>query len=232
MKKGPTILLVEDDTNMRFGLREALSSEGFTLVEAEDGARAVELFKLETPHLVLLDIMLPKQSGYDVCRQIREKDARVPIIMLTAKQQEVDKIVGLELGADDYVTKPFSIRELVARIHAALRRAQTPAAKTDIPKQMKFGDVVVNSERYELLTGKRRDELTAMELKLLAYFFQNAGKVLDRNAILNAVWGVEYFGTTRTLDQHVAKLRAKIERDPAAPRHLHTAHGVGYRFEV
>jgi DNA-binding response OmpR family regulator len=232
MKKGPTILLVEDDTNMRFGLREALSAEGFTLIEAEDGVRAVELFKLETPHLVLLDIMLPKQSGYDVCRQIREKDPRVPIIMLTAKRQEVDKIVGLELGADDYVTKPFSIRELVARIHAALRRAQTPATKTEIPKEMKFGEVVVNSERYELLAGKRREELTATELKLLAYLFQNAGKVLDRNTILNAVWGVEYFGTTRTLDQHIAKLRAKIERDPAAPRHLHTAHGVGYRFEL
>jgi DNA-binding response OmpR family regulator len=218
---------------MRFGLREALSAEGFTVLEAADGPRGLELFRTEAPNLVLLDIMLPKQSGYDVCREIRAKDARVPVIMLTAKQQEVDKVVGLELGADDYVTKPFGIRELVARIHAALRRAQSGAAKaTELPKQMRFGEVVVNAERYELLVGKRREELTATELKLLAHFFQNAGKVLDRNAILNAVWGVEYYGTTRTLDQYVAKLRAKIERDPANPRHLITAHGVGYRFEV
>jgi DNA-binding response OmpR family regulator len=233
MKHGAKILLIEDDANMRFGLREALSAEGFTVLEAADGPRGLELFRTEAPNLVLLDIMLPKQSGYDVCREIRAKDARVPVIMLTAKQQEVDKVVGLELGADDYVTKPFGIRELVARIHAALRRAQSGAAKaTELPKQMRFGEVVVNAERYELLVGKRREELTATELKLLAHFFQNAGKVLDRNAILNAVWGVEYYGTTRTLDQYVAKLRAKIERDPANPRHLITAHGVGYRFEV
>jgi DNA-binding response OmpR family regulator len=178
---------------------------------------------------VLLDIMIPEKSGYEVCREIRREDPRIPILMLTAKGQEMDKIAGLELGADDYIVKPFGIGELLARIRAALRKRDA-VAEAEAQQPLAFGDVHIDPRRMEGLKGQRRFPLTARELALLRLFLSRRGQVLDRATLLDQVWGLRYEGTTRTLDQHVAQLRKKIEDDPSRPRFLLTVHGVGYRF--
>ncbi len=176
--------------------------------------------------------MLPHKSGYDLCREIRGAKNRMPILMLSAKGQEIDKVVGLELGADDYVTKPFSLRELLARVHALLRRAEPPVAAPEAPEEMRFGTVCVDSRALRGKRGKEGFELTPRELKVLALLHRERGKAVSRDAILNEVWGIEYYGTTRTLDQLIVKLRQKIEAVPAEPRHLLTVHGLGYRLEA
>ncbi len=227
------ILIVEDDAHIRLGLCDALRGEGYEVTDCCAGSEAMSLFKQRKPDLVVLDIMLPGRSGYDLCRDIRASKSRVPVLMLSAKSQEVDKVVGLELGADDYVTKPFSLRELLARIQALLRRADfgTEAA-TEMPAEIHFGKVRVDSRALRGVRGKEKFELTPRELKVLALLHRERGNAVTRDQILNEVWGIEYYGTTRTLDQLVVKLRQKIEDEPSEPKHLLTVHGHGYRLEA
>jgi DNA-binding response OmpR family regulator len=227
------ILVVEDDTHIRTGLMDALESEGYQAVAAADGKQALALAGQHNFDLMLLDIMMPGISGYEVCREIRRKDVRTPIIMVTAKGEEVDKVVGLELGADDYITKPFGVRELLARVAAVLRRSRaraTPVAD-DLPEELVFGAARIQRRAFTGARGRHTFELTVREIRLVECLARHPGEVLSREQLLNEVWGVEYYGTTRTLDQHIAQLRKKVEADPAEPRHILTVHGVGYRYQ-
>lgn len=230
MKK--RLLVVEDDVHIRLGLRDALQAEGYDVIECRDGAQAGPLVKQHKPDLVILDIMLPGKSGFDLCREIRAAKNRVPILMLSAKGQEIDKVVGLELGADDYVTKPFSLRELLARVQALLRRAQAGGPASDLPREIAFGKVRVDGKALRGKRGKEAIELTPREMKVLAVLFRERGNAVSRDTLLNEVWGVDYYGTTRTLDQLIVKLRQKIEDVPSEPRHLLTVHTLGYRLDV
>ena len=232
------ILVAEDDPHIRQGLADALESEGYEVESVVDGGEALRRYTPGRFDLLLLDIMMPERSGYDVCRAVRATDAATPIILLTAKGEEIDKVVGLELGADDYVTKPFGVRELLARIAAVLRRAHATAAAPvpaaepprDLPAVFRFGGAEIDRKTYRGRLGRRTFELTARELKLVETFRARPDEVLSRDMLLNEVWGVEYFGTTRTLDQHIAQLRKKIEAVPGEPQTLLTVHGVGYRY--
>lgn len=226
------ILVVEDDPHIRLGLAEALRSEGFEIIECRDGGQALPLLQQHSPDLVLLDVMLPRKSGYEICREIRAAKNPVPVLMLTAKGQEVDKVVGLELGADDYVTKPFGLRELIARVHALLRRSHPERNTAPVADFLRFGEVEIDTAA---LRGRRAEAsftLTPRELAVLALLHRERGNAVSRDRILNEVWGMDYYGTTRTLDQVVVKLRQKIEAVPAEPRHLLTVHGLGYRLEA
>jgi DNA-binding response OmpR family regulator len=230
MKK--RVLVVEDDAHIRLGLCDALRAEGYEVTECRDGAQAGPLIKQDKPDVIILDIMLPGKSGFELCREIRAAKNRVPILMLSAKGQEIDKVVGLELGADDYVTKPFSLRELLARVQALLRRAEAIGPASDLPMEIAFGKVQIDCKSLRGKRGKEKIELSPRELKVLAVLFRERGNAVSREALLNEVWGVEYFGTTRTLDQLIAKLRQKIEDVPGEPKHLMTVHTLGYRLEV
>ncbi len=229
------ILVAEDDSNIRTGLVDTLESEGYQVQGAADGNKAIQMFKEDKYDLVILDIMMPGKSGYDVCKEIRRQDEDVPVIMLTAKGEEIDKVVGLQLGADDYITKPFGIHELLARISAALRRSMRSKKlgfKENItPDSFKFGSVHIDTIQYRAKKEKTSIDLSDREIQLLKYFYSHPREVLSRDRLLNAVWGIDYFGTTRTLDQHVAQLRKKIEPDPRRPTVITTVHGVGYRYE-
>ena len=224
------ILVVEDDPSILTGLVDLLSAEGFTVLPATDGPSALARYKAETPDAVLLDIMIPEVNGYDVCREIRRADPRTPIIMLTAKGEEVDKVVGLELGADDYVVKPFGANELLARVRAVLRRGRALSQDALDERPLEFGNVSVDPRTLRGNKGGRTFEVSRREMALLRLFTSREGEALDRVTLLDQVWGVRYEGTTRTLDQHVAVLRKKVEQDPAHPRHIVTVHGTGYRF--
>jgi DNA-binding response OmpR family regulator len=226
------ILIAEDDSNLRQGLVDLLEDEGYQVAAAADGQQALVLFGTSRPDLVLLDVMMPELSGYDVCRQIRQKDAAIPIIMLTAKSEEIDKVVGLELGADDYITKPFGLHELRARVKALLRRAGISGQMMQDPQEetFLFGTALINRKRLEACLGNNTFRLTLRELKLLDIFHQNPGEILSRDRLLNDVWGIDYQGTTRTLDQHIAQLRKKVEAAPEAPHVIITAHGIGYQY--
>jgi DNA-binding response OmpR family regulator len=231
------ILIAEDDPNIRQGLIATLESDGYAVTAASDGAQALRVFPQEKFDLVLLDIMMPKASGYDVCRELRAAGARVPVLFLTAKGEEIDKVVGLKLGADDYVTKPFGVHELLARVEALLRRARGAAANgatpaDALPPVFKLGTAEIDRRKFSATVAGRSAALTARELKLAEVFAARAGEVLTRDALLNAVWGIEYFGTTRTLDQHVAQLRKKIEAAEDTPSCIATVHGVGYRYDA
>ena len=228
MKK-EKILVVEDDDAILTGLVDLLSGEGYEVCAVKDGKEAIHFYKREKPTLILLDIMIPEKSGYDVCREIRKKDSLTPILMLTAKGQEVDKVVGLELGADDYIVKPFGLNELLARIRARLRRLKTKSEKKDF-NSIAFGDVWIDPRTYKGKKGNRIFDVSSRELELLRFLIQHDGEVVERFTLLDEIWGIRYEGTTRTLDQHIAKLRQKIEDDPSNPRHILTVHGVGYRF--
>ncbi len=220
---GIKILIAEDDRNIRNGLADALELEGYHAIEAADGSEALQLYNREKPQLILLDLMMPKLSGYEVCRQIRRSDASTPIIMLTAKGEEIDKVVGLELGADDYVTKPFGLRELSARIAARLRRRELP--ESDDRENFAFGPWQVDPPRLEAVLGEKRMELTVREVALLRFFAAHPGEALDRDRIMREVWG-SAFASSRTLDQHLVVLRRKLE----PPKLIETVYGVGYRF--
>ena len=227
------ILIVEDDPAIVLGLEDLLAGEGYRVDTARDGRKALELYREHKPALVLLDIMIPEFSGYEVCRQIRKKDALTPILMLTAKGQEPDKVAGLEMGADDYVVKPFGVSELLARIRALLRRRSAGSGPGLLPGQpLRFGDVEIDPQRLEGNKRGKTFSLTARELELLSLFLNAPGQVLSRAEILDRIWGICYEGTTRTLDQHIANLRKKIEDDPAHPRTIVTVHRVGYRFDL
>jgi DNA-binding response OmpR family regulator len=226
-----TILVVEDDRAILAGLVDLLEAEGFKVPSARDGREALRLYRETKPDLVLLDIMIPEKSGYEVCKEIRRDDLRTPILMLTAKGEEVDKVVGLEIGADDYIVKPFGVSELLARIRAALRRARTkPGGKKWDDRPITFGNVRIDPRTLKGRKGKKEFPVTLREVQLMQFLVRHEGEALDRSLILDEVWGIKYEGTTRTLDQHVAKLRQKIETDPGNPCHILTIHGLGYRF--
>lgn len=226
-----TILIAEDDLNLRQGLADLLIDEGYRVETAADGLEALQLFEEKQPALVLLDVMMPELSGYDVCRKIRHRDPSVPILMLTAKNEEIDKVVGLELGADDYMTKPFGLHELRARIKALLRRSRHgDTVPGSLPEEFFFGEVLINRKRLEAVLDRNAYRLTLRELALLDLFHQHPGEVLSRDFLLNQAWGIDYQGTTRTLDQHIAQLRKKVERHPETPAVILTAHGIGYQY--
>jgi DNA-binding response OmpR family regulator len=223
-----TILVVEDDANIRLGLTEVLIAEGFHVEVCERGDRAIDAAARAKPSLILLDVMLPGMSGFDICKELRARKNNTPVLMLTAKGQELDKVIGLDLGADDYVTKPFGVRELLARIHALLRRTQPASAARGEP--FKIGGATIDPKTFRLTRGKTREELTARELKLLQIFHAHPGEVLSRDRLLNEVWGHDYYGTTRTLDQVIVQLRKKLGDSGGEPKLLLTVHGVGYRL--
>ncbi len=229
----PLILIAEDDANLRQGLIDLLEAENYRVCAAADGRQALELYRQEKPDLLLLDVMMPVLSGYDLCREVRRNDQETLIVMLTAKGEEIDKVVGLELGADDYVTKPFGLHELRARISAVLRRRTPNRAQADKghARQFPFGHAMVDPKAFTIELDDACHKLSARELNLLECFVASKGEVLSRNDLLNAAWGVDYFGTTRTLDQHIVQLRKKIERDPSHPETIETVHGIGYRYK-
>ena len=221
------ILIVEDEPNMVAGLRDNFEFEGYQVLTAPDGVAGLERALSESPDLVILDVMMPRMSGLDVCKQLKGKKPSISIIMLTARGQEVDKVVGLELGADDYVTKPFSIRELLARVKAVLRRAGT------IPKQgerFAFGEVEVNLRNCQVSRKGKALEFSSKEFELLKYFLNHPGETLSRDRLLEDVWGYDRFPTTRTVDAHIVRLRQKVEPKPDDPRFILTVHGTGYKF--
>jgi two-component system, OmpR family, response regulator RegX3 len=224
-----TVLVVEDEESFVEALVVGLKREGFLVKVARDGAEALDLFEVVRPDLVLLDVMLPKLSGIDVCREIRSR-SRVPIIMVTAKGSEIDTVVGLEVGADDYVTKPYRLRELVARMRAVLRRAPRPDddAVTDA---IEVGDVRLDPERHEVRVRGQEVALPLKEFELLELLLANAGRVLTRETLIDRVWGPHYVGDTKTLDVHVKRLRSRIEDDPAKPTRITTIRGLGYRYQ-
>ena len=226
------ILVVEDDPHIALGLGEVLRGEGFEVVACARGDTALDLVRSSRPQLVVLDIMLPRLSGYDVCRRLRAERDPTPVLMLTAKGEELDKVIGLDLGADDYLTKPFGVRELVARIHALLRRSggRATASGTDEPACFQIGESTIDPRRFELRRGRTVEELTARELRLLQIFHARPGEVLSREHLLNEAWGHGYYGTTRTLDQVIVQIRRKLGEKADHPRHLLTVHGVGYKL--
>ena len=223
------ILIVEDEESVLDPLELLLTKEGFSIETARDGKEALEQFAKTNPDLILLDLMLPEISGTEVCRQIRLK-SQVPIIMLTAKDTEVDKVVGLELGADDYVVKPYSKAELVARIKAVLRR-QGSDSTNEQSGSITAGPVVIDVERHQVSINDQLISLPLKEFELLEFLVRNSGRVLTRTQLIDRVWGSDYFGDTKTLDVHVKRLRAKIEKDPANPVYIQTIRGLGYKFE-
>lgn len=223
-----TLLVVEDERSLREPLEFLLTREGYTVVTAEDGVEALRLFHTHPVDLILLDLMLPGMSGTEVCREVRQT-SQVPIIMLTAKDSEVDIVVGLELGADDYVTKPYSSRELLARIRAVLRRQVDVANNSHV---LSYHGIVVDSERHEVTKDGTPIALPLKEYELLELLMLNAGRVLTRGQIIDRVWGSDYFGDTKTLDVHIKRLRSKIEPVPAEPTIIVTVRGLGYRFEA
>ncbi len=221
------ILIVEDEPAMVAGLRDNFEYEGYEVISADDGVSGLERALADDPDLVVLDVMMPRMSGLEVCKQVKAKRPSIPIIMLTARGQEIDKVVGLELGADDYVTKPFSIRELMARIKAVLRRVPPQAP---IPDVFRFGDVEVNIRGNEVRRAGTIVELATKEFALLAYFIAHPGETLSRDRLLDAVWGYQNYPNTRTVDTHIVHLRQKLEPHPEEPRFFVTVHGTGYKF--
>ena len=226
------ILVVEDEPAILRGLADNLKREMHEVLIAADGEAGYQLIKQQRPDLVILDLMLPKLSGYEVCRQMRAQGIATPILILTARGEETDRVLGLDLGADDYVTKPFSVRELLARVRALLRRGQPPSAMT--LDELTIDGVVIDFRRYEARKTQGATEMcvdmTRREFQILRALASRAGEVVSREELLNQVWGLEVYPTTRTVDNHIAGLRAKLERDPAQPRHLLTVRGVGYKW--
>jgi two-component system alkaline phosphatase synthesis response regulator PhoP len=221
------ILVVEDEPNMVAGLRDNFEFEGYEVITASDGIEGLNRALAESPDLVVLDVMMPRMSGLEVCRQLRAKRASIPIIMLTARGQEVDKVVGLEIGADDYVTKPFSIRELLARVRAILRRTAAVPKNQD---QHSFGDVEVDLHRRRVLRSGKLLDISSKEFELLKYFICHSGETLSRDRLLEDVWGYDNYPSTRTVDTHLVRLRQKLEPDPEQPQYFLTVHGTGYQF--
>jgi DNA-binding response OmpR family regulator len=220
------ILVIEDEPDLRRGLEMNLKAEGYGVLTAVSGEAGLEQALDERPDLVLLDVMLPGLNGFDVCRELRRKGFEAPIIMLTAKAEEIDRVVGLEIGADDYVTKPFGLRELLARIRVRLRR-HAPAHASEV---LRFGSVEVDFDRHEASRKGARVELTGKEFDVLKLLAQHAGETITRDRLLNEVWGYESYPTTRTVDNHVLRLRQKLEDDPANPRHILSIYGEGYKL--
>jgi two-component system, OmpR family, alkaline phosphatase synthesis response regulator PhoP len=225
------ILLVEDEKGLIVTLTDRLESEGFAVVSAADGKSGFELASSEQFDLIILDVMLPKKNGYDIARDLRQKGIQTPILMLTAKGETIDKVLGLKLGADDYLTKPFEVMELLARVEALLRRSPTQAEAAP-NGAFRFGEIGVDFKRAEVTRASQQVDLSAMEFRLLQFFIENRGTVHTRDELLDAVWGYDAMPTTRTVDVHVAWLRQKLEENPRHPQYIQTVHGMGYKFVV
>ena len=225
------VLIAEDDPNTREGLAEVLDAEGYEVLSAADGKQALSLFRRQQPDFVCLDVMMPEVDGYDVCREIRKTRPGVPIVFISAKSEEIDKVVGLELGADDFIVKPFGVREVVARIRAVTRRCMASRQAADSPSMFTIGDLDVTPAELRARRGDDVIDLSLRDVKILQLLFKNKGKVLDRNAIFAECWSADYFPSSRTLDQHISQLRKRIEADPKNPAIIRTVHGAGYRYE-
>ena len=230
-----TILAVEDDPAILRGLSDNLRFEGYEVVTATDGETGYRLQRERKPDLILLDLVLPRMSGLELCRKLRGEGIQTPILMLTARSEEPDRVLGLDLGADDYVTKPFSVRELMARVRALLRRSQPgadggPEGASGLPDDLCFGEAEIDFRSYEARLGGKPVEMTRKEFAVLRFLASRAGEVVTRDDLLNEVWGYESYPSSRTVDNHVAGLRAKLERDASQPEHIKTVHGVGYKF--
>lgn len=222
------VLLVEDEAGLILTLTDRLVAEGFAVKSATDGESGLRIALAENFDLIILDVMLPKKNGYDVCRDLRQKSINTPILMLTAKGETIDKVLGLKLGADDYLTKPFEVIELLARIEALLRRS--PKTINNSPDVFNFGNVAIDFKRAEVSKNSQTIELSAMEFKLLQFLIENRGAVHSRNQLLDEVWGYDAMPSTRTVDVHVAWLRQKLEDNPKYPQFIQTVHGFGYKF--
>jgi DNA-binding response OmpR family regulator len=222
------ILLIEDDPAILNGLTEALKSEFYILSTASDGDTGYKMAKKNSYDLILLDLMLPFKDGFQICRELRNDGIATPIIMLTSKKEEIDKIVGLEIGADDYITKPFSLKELLARIKAVLRRSQTLLFEAE---EVSFKNININFKKQEAFKNSRNVKLSATEFRIIKYFLQHEGEVISRNQFLDDVWGYDTFPTTRTVDNYILSIRKKLEDDPANPLHFITIHSAGYKFQ-
>ncbi|KAA3618584.1 MAG: DNA-binding response regulator [Calditrichaeota bacterium] len=223
------VLIVEDEESMQRGLRDNLEFEGYEVDVAEDGAAGLEKIIENSYNLIILDVMMPKISGFDVCQKARKSGIKTPIILLTAKGEEIDKVLGLELGADDYITKPFSLRELLARVKAALRRQNEFAGQT-LDEEIQFGNLTVDLQRFSAMRDGKDVPLTHREFEIIRHLWQHKNEIVSREELLNAVWGYDAFPTTRTIDNFMLKLRQKAEADSAHPRHILTVHGIGYKF--
>lgn len=221
------VLIIEDEPNMVLGLKDSCEYEGYEVAVARNGKEGLEKATTEKPDIILLDVMLPLMSGIDVCRTLRTRGIETPILMLTARSQEIDKVVGLEVGADDYVTKPFSIKELLARIRAHLRRASKQVVEIE---NFSFGDVELNFKKYTASKDGKVLDLSAREFEILRYLIRHRGEIVTRDQLLDEVWGYRSTPVTRTVDNHIARLRQKIEQDPSEPQHIITIHRIGYRF--
>lgn len=221
------VLIIEDEPNMIIGLKDSCQYEGYEVVVARDGREGLEKGITENPDIILLDVMLPVMSGLDVCRTLRARGIETPILMLTARGEEMDKVVGLEVGADDYVTKPFGLKELLARIRALLRRATKQVAEIE---SFSFGDVELNFKKFIASRNGNTLDLSAREFEILRYLIRHRGEIVTRDQLLDEVWGYDSTPITRTVDNHIAKLRQKIEQDPSSPKHIITVHRIGYRF--
>lgn len=221
------VLVVEDDPAILRGLADNFRFEGYEVFAAQDGEAGARLQRAHKPDLIVLDLMLPRLGGLDLCRQLRGEGVQTPILMLTARSEEADRVAGLDLGAAAYVTKPFSVKELMARVRALVRRAQP---QPDLPDTLRFGDVDVDFRRYEARRSGRLVEMTREEFAILRFLASRAGEAVTRDELLNEVWGHESYPVSRTVDNHVALLRSKLEADPTEPSHIRTVHGVGYRF--
>lgn len=225
------VLVAEDDPNIREGLVEILEAEGYDVVVAPDGQVALERIESARPDFVLLDIMMPRVNGYDVCRAVRRRDPALPIIFISAKSEEIDRVVGLELGADDFIQKPFGVREVIARIRAVTRRClRVPRADRD-DAPFTFGDLEIHPAELRAYRGGRTLDLSLRDVKILALLYRRTGEVVDRETFFTACWGLDHVPNSRTLDQHISKLRKRIEPDPRNPTLIRTVHGVGYRYE-
>ena len=223
------IIVIEDDRAILRGLKDNLEYESYEVLTATDGEQGYRLIREHNPDLIVLDLMIPKMDGYELCRKVRSEGMTTPILMLTARSEEMDRVHGLDIGADDYVTKPFSVPELLARIRAILRRAQSPTA---LPENLRFDDVFVDFTCFDARKAKQALKLSRKEFGVLRLLAARAGQVVTRNEMLDEVWGHESYPTTRTVDNHIASLRSKLEDDPSKPRHLITIHGVGYKLVI
>ena len=226
------ILVVEDDSRTRKGLMEILANEGYDTCAAANGKEALAVFAKEAPDVVCLDIMMPDLSGYDVCREIRKTSGGVPILFISAKSEEVDKVLGLELGADDYIVKPFGVKEVVARIRAVTRRCLAARTSAMSPASFMMADLKVIPAELRVYRGKKAIEVSVRDMRILQLLHENRGRVLDRNTIFDACWGMNYMPNSRSLDQHISQLRKRIEINPAAPRIIRTVHNAGYRYDA
>lgn len=224
------ILIAEDDANTREALREVLDAEGFTVIAATNGTEAADLFRKQQPDFICLDVMMPGMNGYEVCKHVRKIDEKVPILFLTAKTEEIDTVLGLELGADDYMTKPFGVKEVLARIRAILRRSGL-LKKSEQNLSFMMDDLQIVGSELRAYRGTQEIQLTLRDLKILRLLHDRRGKVVSRDAMADEVWGADYFPESRALDQHISTLRRRIELDPANPTIIRTVHGAGYRFD-